>query len=222
MTPTIRTPVIRAADLFLIAVLAPIWLSVVIVASLAVALTSGRPIFFRQTRVGLGGRPFTMLKFRTMHNGDNPLIPSPDRITPIGRFLRRSSIDELPQLLNVLRGDMSLVGPRPMLPELSETLDALQQCRSQVRPGLTGLAQTNGRNRLRWDERFAFDLAWTAQPTLGTYTRVLLATVGVVIRSAGVDGHQTYDLVVVLGQRTIELTPSEQHAHIATVERATR
>ena len=124
-------------------------------AALAIRLTSRGPVLFRQERVGKGGEPFEVVKFRTMVHLDepNPLIPDPDRITRVGAFLRRFSLDELPQLLNVARGEMSIVGPRPTLAYQVERYSDRERQRLRVRPGLTGLAQVNGRNAIAWSER---------------------------------------------------------------------
>ena len=149
----------RAADIALIAASAPLWMPVMAVVAAAVLVTSGRPIFFTQDRVGRNGETFSMRKFRSMRNGNNPVIPDPNRITAIGAILRRTSLDELPQLFSVLDGSMSLVGPRPLLPQQLSALTPTQHLRFTVPPGLTGLAQVNGRNQLSWDERFEFDLA---------------------------------------------------------------
>ena len=121
--------------------------------ALAVRLTSPGPILFRQERIGRDGVPFTMLKFRTMLDGPNPIFPDASRITSAGRVLRRFSLDELPQLINVARGEMSIVGPRPTLAYQVERYDAQQRRRLEVRPGLTGLAQVSGRNELSWARR---------------------------------------------------------------------
>lgn len=151
-------------------------------AAAAVSLESGRPVLFRQQRVGRGGRTFTLLKFRSMVQ-DAPALgpaftsPGDPRITRVGRFLRRSSIDELPQLLNVLRGDMSLVGPRPDLPTQERDYrpeDWALRCR--VRPGITGLAQATLRSEATPEQRLAADLAYARRPSLATDLRVLFMT----------------------------------------------
>ena len=118
------------------------------VCAVAVRLTSPGPVLFRQERIGMGGEPFEMVKFRSMRHGVNPIFPDADRITRVGRLLRRTSLDELPNLINVARGEMSIVGPRPTLAYQVERYDDRQRNRLAVRPGLTGLAQVNGRNAL--------------------------------------------------------------------------
>jgi len=138
---------------------------VMILTSIGIYLSMGRPVLFRQQRPGLEGRIFTLMKFRTMHEGrdrEGRLLPNERRVTPLGRILRHTSLDELPQLFNVLRGEMSLVGPRPLLPEYLPYYKDRERLRHTVRPGITGWAQINGRNRLSWDQRLALD-AWYAE-----------------------------------------------------------
>ena len=186
----------RLVDISLIAVTAPIWVPVIGAVSAAVLVTSGRPVFFNQERVGRNGETFSMRKFRSMRNGENPVIPDPGRITAIGAILRRTSLDELPQLINVLDGSMSLVGPRPLLPEQLSALSSTQLLRFTVRPGLTGLAQVNGRNELSWDERFEFDLEWAKRPTLRRYLSILAQTRETVVSGEGIEGHDHNDRVI--------------------------
>lgn len=149
----------------------------------------GRPILFRQTRPGLGGRPFDILKFRTMRAAPaGPLDPRMDgaRITPLGRFLRASSLDELPELWNVLRGEMSLVGPRPLMMEYLPLYSAEQARRHDVRPGLTGWAQVNGRNAVDWETRFALDVWYVDHQSLWLDLRIILMTIFAVLRREGI------------------------------------
>lgn len=184
---------VRALDLFLVCVSAPLWLLTLAVVGLAVLVTSGRPVFFTQQRVGRDQKNFTLIKFRTMLPGPNPIIPSGERITRIGRILRRTSLDELPQLINVLRGDMSLVGPRPMLTTHAQLVDAAFENRFFVRPGLTGIAQVSGRNAIAWNERLALDSIWVEQISVRTAIRVLSKTGKVVVTGEGVVGHCPHD-----------------------------
>lgn len=202
MKPNRADRTLRYLDLGLIVVTAPLWVPALCLLGTAVLISSGRPILFTQERVGKDGSTFPMRKFRSMRNGNNPLIPDPRRITPIGNVLRRSSLDELPQLLNVIDGTMSLVGPRPMLPSQQPALSAKQTQRHLVRPGLTGLAQVSGRNALTWDERFVYDLDWAQNPTPTRYLSILRRTARTVIGGAGVQGHAANDRV------TISTTPT--------------
>ena len=133
----------------------------------------------------MDGDPFVVLKFRTMFDGDNPIIPSADRITAVGRILRRTSLDELPQLVNVARGEMSIVGPRPTLAYQVERWTDRQKGRLAVRPGLTGLAQVRGRNELSWPERIEHDLEYVATQSLRTDLGILGRTVTALIGGEG-------------------------------------
>ena len=156
----------------------------------------GRPIFFRQTRPGLNGRPFQMVKFRTMTDErapDGQLFPDAVRLTPFGRFLRASSLDELPELWNVLKGDMSLVGPRPLLMEYLPLYSSEQARRHEVRPGITGWAQVNGRNALSWEEKFKLDVWYVDNRTLWLDIKILWMTVRKVLVREGIsaDGEAT-------------------------------
>lgn len=149
----------------------------------------GRPVFFRQTRLGHRGRPFVLYKLRTMADGWNSegdLLPDSERITVVGRFLRRTSLDELPQLWNVLRGDMSLVGPRPLLPEYWDLYTPEQRRRHDVRPGITGAVQARGRNALSWDEKFRLDNWYVDNWSFWGDVRILFASVRKVLTGEGI------------------------------------
>lgn len=184
----------RVVDLVLLTVLAAPAGLAGLVCGVAVKLTSKGPVFFRQERVGLGGRPFLIYKFRTMVDApDNPLFPDADRITRVGRVLRRFSFDELPQLLNVAKGEMSIVGPRPTLAYQVARYDERQRERLSVRPGVTGLAQVRGRNAMPWAERIELDLAYVAAQSPWLDARILWWTMAAVLRRAGVDGHPLDD-----------------------------
>lgn len=148
--------------------------------ALVVKLGSPGSVLFRQERPGLHGKPFTLYKFRTMTNTrdeNGSLLPDEQRITRLGRFLRRTSLDELPELWNVLKGDMSLVGPRPLLMEYLPYYTERERKRHTVRPGITGLAQVSGRNQLGWDERLEVDVKYVEEHTLWLDIRILLKTV---------------------------------------------
>ena len=149
----------------------------------------GRPAFFRQMRPGLHGKPFEMVKFRSMTDARGPdgvLLPDADRLTPFGRFLRSSSLDELPGLWNVLKGDMSLVGPRPLLMEYLPLYSPEQARRHEVRPGITGWAQVNGRNALGWDEKFKLDGWYVDHRSLWLDIKILWLTVKKVLLRDGI------------------------------------
>lgn len=149
----------------------------------------GSPIFFRQIRPGLHGKPFEMVKFRTMTNAkdaNGDLLPDRCRLDSFGKFLRSTSLDELPSLLNVVKGDMSLVGPRPLLMEYLPLYTAEQSIRHAVRPGITGWAQINGRNSLGWDEKFAMDVWYVKNQSFYLDIKILLMTIRKVIIRDGI------------------------------------
>jgi len=182
----VSRPLKRALDLcasiVLLALLAPLMAA----AALAIRLGGRGPILFRQERLGQGGRPFSIFKFRTMVAGSDrdPMTSREDpRITPVGRILRTSRIDELPQLLNVARGEMSLVGPRPLLPRYLPYYSDLDRRRLEAVPGMTGWQQVNGASRHGWKERVALDVWYVDHQSLRLDLRILLLTVGVVLRA---------------------------------------
>lgn len=149
----------------------------------------GSPVFFRQTRPGLHGRPFEMVKFRTMTDARGPdgqLLQDAVRLTAFGRFLRATSLDELPELLNVIKGDMSLVGPRPLLMEYLPLYSPEQARRHEARPGITGWAQVNGRNALSWDEKFKLDVWYVDHRSLWLDIKILWLTVRKVLVRDGI------------------------------------
>jgi lipopolysaccharide/colanic/teichoic acid biosynthesis glycosyltransferase len=149
----------------------------------------GSPVLFKQIRPGLHGKPFTMVKFRTMtdaRDASGALLPDAQRLTPFGRFLRASSLDELPELWNVLRGEMSLVGPRPLLMEYLPLYSLEQARRHEVRPGITGWAQVNGRNAISWTEKFALDVWYVDNRSLWLDMRILWLTVRKVLVRDGI------------------------------------
>ena len=179
-------------SLFALAVLWPLLLGTV----LLVRLSLGRPAFFVQERPGLHGRPFRLRKFRTMLDAldrDGRPLPDAQRLTRLGRFLRATSIDELPELWNVLVGDMSLVGPRPWLMEYLPHYTPEQGRRHEVRPGITGWAQVNGRNAASWEERLRLDVWYVDHWSLWLDLRILLRTAWTVVRRDGISavGHAT-------------------------------
>ena len=163
----------RGFDLVLVLLSLPFWGSIVAVIAIAVRLVMGRPIFFRQLRAGLGGREFTLVKFRTMRDGEGS---DADRLTRFGRFLRATSLDELPELWNVLRGEMSLVGPRPLPVRYLPRYTREQMRRHETLPGITGWAQVHGRNSLDWETKFRYDVEYVDRSSLSLDIRILAMT----------------------------------------------
>lgn len=158
-------------------------------AALAIRWSMGAPVLFRQKRPGLHGVPFELIKFRTMSGATGPdgrLLPDAERLTRVGRFIRSTSLDELPQLFNVLKGEMSLVGPRPLLMQYLERYSPRQARRHEVKPGITGWAQVRGRNSLSWEEKFEKDVEYVEQWSLTLDLQILLETVAQVLRREGI------------------------------------
>lgn len=169
---------------------------VLLIIALLVRFKHGSPILFRQQRPGLDGKPFTLYKFRTMtdaRDAEGNLLPDAERLTSFGRFLRRTSLDELPELINVLKGDMSLVGPRPLLMRYLELYTPEQARRHEVRPGITGWAQINGRNAVSWEEKFRLDVWYVDNVSLWLDLKILFLTAWKVLKKEGIsqDGHAT-------------------------------
>ncbi len=182
----------RTVSALLLVVLSPFILAL----ACLIRFRLGKPALFRQVRIGFGERPFRFLKFRTMtgeRDASGALLPDERRLTPLGRLLRATSLDELPQFWNVLRGDMSLVGPRPLLPEYLPRYNSQQRRRHRVKPGITGWAQVNGRNALTWEEKFDLDVWYVDHASLWLDLRILWLTLVWVLRRAGISrqGHAT-------------------------------
>lgn len=155
----------------------------------ALLISLGKPLFFTQDRPGLNGRIFKMIKFRTMtdrRDSEGKLLPDSERMTRVGAFLRSTSLDELPELVNVLRGDMSVVGPRPLLEEYLELYTSEQARRHEVRPGITGWAQINGRNAISWEEKFKLDVWYVDNQSLWLDLKILLLTLKKVLVREGI------------------------------------
>lgn len=169
--------------------------------AIAVRRKFGSPVLFRQLRPGRDGEIFELMKFRTMLEPDpvRGLVDDADRMTPLGTFLRGTSLDELPTLLNVLRGDMSLVGPRPLLVSYLDRYTPAQARRHEVRPGVTGLAQVSGRNALSWSEKFALDVQYVEERSLWLDLKILLLTVVKVVRSEGISAEGSPTMPEFLG-----------------------
>jgi lipopolysaccharide/colanic/teichoic acid biosynthesis glycosyltransferase len=189
-------PVKRTVDIIGSAVALVVFSPVIAVTALLVRKRLGSPVLFAQERIGRNGTTFTLYKFRSMtdaRNSDGTLLSDAERLTAFGALLRSSSLDELPELVNVLRGHMSLVGPRPLPVRYLERYSPEQMRRHDVRPGLTGLAQVNGRNAMDWPTRFAYDLEYLNSRSLTTDLRIILQTVRAVFERDGIsqDGHAT-------------------------------
>lgn len=192
MQSAVKKIIDRIAAALLLVVLSP----VIAVVALLVWMTMGRPVFFRQARAGFRGRPFQVVKFRTMAdkrdaNGD--FLPDDERLGAAGHFLRTTSLDELPELYNVLKGELSLVGPRPLLARYLERYSEEQARRHEVMPGITGWAQINGRNNLTWEEKFTLDVWYVDHWSLWLDLRILTRTIWQVGRQSGISraGHAT-------------------------------
>lgn len=179
----------RVFDLLLVILAAPLLVPIIAILTVLVRAKLGTPVFFVQTRPGMGERPFNMVKFRTMTDARDEqgnLLPDEIRLTPFGQFLRRTSLDELPELWNVFKGEMSLVGPRPLLMQYLPLYTARQRRRHEVRPGVTGLAQVKGRNALSWDEKFDYDVRYVEQWSLWLDIKIIALTVIAVLRRDGI------------------------------------
>ena len=197
----------RVLDLLISAAALLLLSPLLLVLSCVGAVAMGGSPFFLQTRPGLREEPFRLIKLRTMSNardGEGRLLPDEQRLNRYGRFLRSTSLDELPELINILKGDMSLVGPRPLLMEYLPLYNASQRHRHDLRPGLTGLAQVNGRNAQSWEERFALDLRYVRDVSLRLDLRILLKTVGAVLRREGISAENSATMEKFTGTKTEE------------------
>ena len=190
------------ASIFIFIILLPVLLGV----SLSILLTMGRPIIFKQERIGKDNKPFVMYKFRTMREpkkGQNRFLSDAERITRLGDFLRRSSLDELPEIINVIKGDMSLVGPRPLLDFHLELFDKYQQKRHSVKPGMTGLAQIMGRQALSFKQRINLDLEYINKMSFVFDIKIIMKTILVVLGSSGVKNGQEFEEVDDVGLKEL-------------------
>jgi len=200
----------RLFDLFVSLSLLIILFPVIAIVALIIRVKLGSPVFFRQPRPGLSGKVFEMVKFRTMSNiinADGDVLPDLDRLTSFGKFLRSTSLDELPELWNVLKGDMSLVGPRPLLMEYLPLYSTEQAHRHDVRPGITGWAQVNGRNTLSWDDKFKLDVWYVGNRSFWLDLKILFFTVRKVVMRDGVShsGHVSMEKFIgssIMGEKT--------------------
>ncbi|MBF9226525.1 sugar transferase [Acinetobacter baumannii] len=173
-------------SLFALLILMPVFLIVVY----KVRKNLGSPVFFLQERPGKDGKLFKMIKFRSMKDGvdkDGNILPDEERITPFGQKLRSTTLDEMPQLINVLKGDMSIVGPRPQLADFMQHYTPRQMRRHEVRPGMTGLAQVNGRNNLSWEEKFELDVEYVEKHNIWLDFKIMIKTVQVMLKKEGIN-----------------------------------
>jgi lipopolysaccharide/colanic/teichoic acid biosynthesis glycosyltransferase len=175
----------RSFDIVVASITLVLTSPLLLILAVCVRLTLGKPVLFRQHRPGIDDRPFTIYKFRTMHAGDCA-TPDEQRISPFGALLRRTSLDELPELWNVLRGEMSLVGPRPLLMQYLDRYTPDQRRRQEVLPGITGWAQIHGRNAISWEERFALDVWYVDHRSLWLDLQILLLTIAKVLKREGI------------------------------------
>lgn len=197
-----------AASLILLVLLGPVML----ITAIIVAFAIGRPVLFRQLRPGMNSRLFTLYKFVTMTNARDAhgnLLPDSERLTGAGKLLRATSLDELPELFNVLKGDMSLVGPRPLLAEYVDRYSPTQARRHEVRPGITGWAQVNGRNSLSWEEKFDRDVWYVDNRTFWLDIRILFMTVEKVVRRDGISHEGEATMTPFVGKEPEAREPQE-------------
>lgn len=179
----------RLFDCVLVLLSFPLWGPLLVLIGLLVAVLIGRPVFFRQERPGKDGKSFRLIKFRTMTEARGPdgqLLPDTERLTRFGRLLRSSSLDELPELIHILRGEMSLVGPRPLLMHYLAAYTPDEARRMEVAPGLTGWAQVNGRNAVGWEEKFALDVWYVENRSLWLDIKILWLTIWAVVTRKGI------------------------------------
>ena len=194
----LKRPLDFLCALFAILVLSPL----LIVVAVLVRIKLGAPVLFVQERPGRNGKIFKLYKFRTMlPPKDGEIDPTKDaeRLTSFGKKLRSTSLDELPELFNILKGDMSVVGPRPLLVQYLERYNARQARRHEVRPGFTGLAQVNGRNAISWEEKFEWDVKYVDRVTFTGDCRIILKTIGTVLRREGISGEQSATMTEFMG-----------------------
>lgn len=175
-------------DFFIALILFVLTLPISIVTAILLFFVVGNPIFFRQIRLGKNAKKFGIIKFRTMKNKTNELQTDAQRLTKIGAFLRKTSIDEIPQLINILKGDMSFIGPRPLLTEYYDYFTQAEKKRFEVKPGMSGYAEIKGRHQLTWDEQFAYDVEYVERLALIFDMTIFLKTIPKVLNSSKVTG----------------------------------
>jgi lipopolysaccharide/colanic/teichoic acid biosynthesis glycosyltransferase len=213
----VSTAATRGIDV-LVAGIALVLLSpLALVVALLCATQLGRPVLFRQARPGLGGRSIEIVKFRSMRDANDSNghpLPDDERLTPFGKLLRRSSLDEIPQLWSVLKGDLSLVGPRPLLMEYLSLYTPFQMRRHEVRPGITGWAQVNGRNAIDWDRKFELDVWYVDNRSLWLDIKILLLTVAKVVRGDGISSRGSVTMPAFTGSteaKIVRASDFEEH-----------
>lgn len=197
----------RLTDIFLSTVMLVILLPLMLVSALLIRLRLGSPILFAQDRIGMAGKPFRLRKFRSMtteHDNNGNLLPDSVRLPDFGRKLRSTSLDELPSLINVLRGEMSIVGPRPLLPEYMPLYNAEQHRRHEVRPGITGWAQIHGRNAISWEEKFTLDVWYVDNQSLWLDIKIIYRTVFKVFKKDGIQAEGEVTMPRFTGSKSSE------------------
>jgi lipopolysaccharide/colanic/teichoic acid biosynthesis glycosyltransferase len=197
----------RAMDILLVLLALPIWLPLFLVTLMVVLICHGRPVFFFQERAGFRGKPFRIIKFRTMRNVQDATgnhLPDEDRLTTCGRRLRDLSLDELPELLNILKGEMSLVGPRPLPTVYVPRYSPDQARRLDCLPGLTGWAQVNGRNLLDWESRFQHDVWYVSNRSFWLDIRILALTILTVVKREGISADNVATMTEFMGSEPVQ------------------
>jgi sugar transferase EpsL len=203
----------RGFDIILTVGSVVIWLPILLVVAVVVRIKLGTPVFFRQQRPGWRGEPFQMIKFRSMtdaRDAGGNLLPDAERLPPFGRWLRATSLDELPELFNVLKGEMSLVGPRPLLMQYLGRYTARQARRHEVRPGITGWAQVNGRNAISWEEKFELDVWYVENRSLWLDVRIILMTVAKMFQRDNVNAPGSATMPEFMGNERSDLILKDQ------------
>ncbi len=195
----------RILDFILAIVLFIITLPILLVVGILVRINLGSPVIFKQKRPGKNEKEFTLYKFRTMNDkrdDKGELLPDDERLTKFGLFLRSTSLDELPELINIIKGDMSFVGPRPLLTEYLDLYNEKQKHRHDVRPGLTGLAQVNGRNLLEWEKRFGYDIEYVNNVSFKEDVKIVFKTISLVLNRKGISSSNSKTMEKFTGSKT--------------------
>lgn len=195
----------RILDFILATVLFIITLPILLVVGILVRINLGSPVIFKQKRPGKNEKEFTLYKFRTMNDkrdDKGELLPDDERLTKFGLFLRSTSLDELPELINIIKGDMSFVGPRPLLTEYLDLYNERQKHRHDVRPGLTGLAQVNGRNLLEWEKRFGYDIEYVNNVSFKEDVKIVFKTISLVLNRKGISSSNSKTMEKFTGSKT--------------------